>query len=82
MPCKPIRGKDFTAIVCTRGRKPAACQEPGCTRPHTKLCDYPVTRRGGPATCDRKICDAHATGVGPDTDYCTAHARAEKDKAK
>jgi hypothetical protein len=41
-----------------------------CTRPHTRLCDYP-TETG---TCDAPLCGQHARRVGPDRDYCPAHA--------
>ena len=31
-----------------------------CTQPHTKLCDYRLEH----GTCDRPLCDEHATIVG------------------
>ena len=34
------------------------------------LCDYPV---GNDKTCDRPLCDDHATEVAPDVHYCRAH---------
>lgn len=80
MTCRSMKSKSgFTAVVCTRGARarPAPCQEQHCSRPHTKLCDYPVTRKGKPGTCDRKLCDGHAVAVGSDRDYCQAHARAK-----
>ncbi|MCA9653204.1 MAG: hypothetical protein KC501_25040 [Myxococcales bacterium] len=82
MTCKPITlGDGFTAITCSRGarRRAAACDEPHCQRPHTRLCDYPVTRGGRPGTCDRKLCDGHAVRMGEDTDYCPAHSRLQED---
>lgn len=36
-------------------------------------CDYPVKSKSG--TCDRWLCRGCATRVGPDRDYCPAHAR-------
>ena len=75
---KPFVGGGF-AIICSRGRKPRAlCQEPGCKNIHTKLCDWPGPHAG---TCDRMLCDDHATSVGDDKDYCPAHAR-EKELMK
>lgn len=34
------------------------------------LCDYPV---GDNKTCDRHLCEAHATEVAPEIHYCTGH---------
>jgi len=88
MPCQPVdMGKLGTAIVCTRGRqsKPKPCQEPGCTKPHTHLCDFPVVRKRNVGTCDRRICEGHASRIeadGDDTvDYCPAHAQLERKRA-
>lgn len=73
MPCnlKPLPGGGH-AIVCTRGRRPIVCVT--CRRPGNILCDYPVTRDGKPGTCDRPCCRQHAVSVGPNRDYCLAHA--------
>ena len=59
------------AIVCTRGaaKAPALCEF--CAKIHTKLCDFPVWGK----TCDKRMCDEHATEVGPDKDYCPPHAK-------
>ena len=37
------------------------------------LCDYPV---GEGKTCDRHMCEHHATAIGPDLHYCKAHMQA------
>jgi hypothetical protein len=78
MTCRPIyAGGRVIGIACTRGRTPTiACDEPHCARPHTRLCDYPVTRQGRTDTCSRRLCTGHAVRVGSDRDYCQAHARA------
>ena len=34
------------------------------------LCDFPV---GEGKTCDRDLCEVHASEVAPDLHYCTAH---------
>ncbi|KQP02575.1 hypothetical protein [Pseudorhodoferax sp. Leaf265] len=34
------------------------------------LCDFPV---GEGATCDRPMCPAHSTEIGPNTHYCATH---------
>jgi hypothetical protein len=62
-------------IAC--GRIPHKnCSTPECRNHAGKLCDYPVTRRGGgKGTCDRPICERCAVRVGPDKDYCPAHSR-------
>lgn len=83
MPCIPFKDKDgkFVGIACTRGRglRPSRCVEPGCAVPHTKLCDWSM---GNGKTCDRKMCDAHATRVGDDVDYCPRHAAVHKNEVK
>ena len=73
-----IPGKDgqppVNAIVCgLRGAKKKKCWVEHCTTPNTKLCDYPVEGKKS-KTCDRPICDKHATSVGPDRDVCPLHA--------
>lgn len=62
----------ITAIVCRGHRRTKPCVT--CGKPGTKLCDYPVRRKGKDATCDRAMCSQHATADGPDLDYCLAHA--------
>lgn len=69
MACKKIKLEGATAIVCTRGKKTKVAPCGFCKESHTKLCDYPM-RHG---TCDLKMCDVHATNVGPDQDYCPTH---------
>ncbi len=41
-----------------------------CTRVATLLCDYPV---GEGKTCDRHMCEAHATEIKPQIHYCKGH---------
>lgn len=58
------------AIVCSRGRRtPPKCR---CGRPATLLCDHPKSKGG---TCDKPICAACASEVGPDRHHCPAHDR-------
>lgn len=76
MTCRAVRVPGGAAIVCSLEPRPAPCMIPGCGRPHTKLCDFPVTRRGKTTTCDVKICDTHAISAGTDRDHCPAHAKA------
>ena len=61
-------GEGNFAIVCGV-RKPAKCNF--CkSRPHTRLCDFPV---GGGATCDARICDECRKPGPNDLDYCPNH---------
>lgn len=71
MVCRTVKVGTAVAIVCSRGERRKRCT---CGQPATKLCDYPVERRGKRATCDRTMCEAHATKVGPDLDHCAEHA--------
>lgn len=73
MTCQPIKLPDNgMAIACSRGRKPKRkpCEVSGCVASHRKLCDYPIKDK---KTCDMKLCDYHATSVGPDRDHCPSH---------
>jgi hypothetical protein len=36
------------------------------------LCDYPV---GNGKTCDRAMCDNHATEIAPEVHYCAGHMK-------
>lgn len=80
MACNEIRrdGGGVVGFACTRGRSRARCQEPGCTREHDVLCDFPLTGAATGRTCDRKCCRGPAKSAGKDRNYCLAHARAEE----
>lgn len=82
MPCEPFITRDgASGFICSRGsRSRAKCSVDGCTKPSTKLCDFPLTGKKAGKTCDRKLCDAHAkrqpvTTLDPsDTvDFCPTH---------
>jgi hypothetical protein len=74
--CRPIiiDGKQVGIATVQVGY----CQTTGCYGVEEKLCDYPVTRKGKPGTCDRKLCSRCAVNVGPNKDYCPPHARVAK----
>lgn len=38
-------------------------------------CDFPVTRNGKPATCDRPLCRICAVAIAPEVDHCPVHPR-------
>lgn len=75
MPCNVYHSDDgqITAIVCSRGRQPRKLCS--CGRKATLLCDWPLAGPKASKTCDRPICARCAAHVGPDRDYCQAHAR-------
>lgn len=92
MTCDSITLPDGTTIIaCNRGKRWPRCQVAECTRPAPFLCDHAVTRvRGGPGTCDMKLCDYHrrpqAGTQQPDDpkkplDYCPAHDAAVTQRA-
>lgn len=69
-------GNGTTAIVCSRGRRRTPkCQEPGCAWAGERQCDYPLRGEKAGKTCDRYLCRRHAQRVGPNKDYCPAHAK-------
>lgn len=77
MVCRPMRDAEGRpiGIVCGPKTPQRRCSEPGCTKPSTVLCDWPVEGVHRPEkTCDRKLCQEHAHRVGRDTDYCPQHA--------
>jgi len=67
MPCTPFTFNGARGFICTRGPRPRC----SCGQPATLQCDAPTQRRSG--TCDRHICAACATEVGPDRHLCEAH---------
>jgi hypothetical protein len=73
MACETIKlGDGTTAIMCMRGgRARASCR--WCSKPSTKLCDYPLRAAKAGKTCDALICDQHAYEVGPDRHFCPPH---------
>lgn len=70
---KDGKGK-VIGFACSRGRAGALCSACG-KRPHTKLCDFPLTGTKAGHTCDRKLCNACAVPRGRDVDYCPTHAK-------
>lgn len=81
MACRTVDlGGGAAAIVCTRGQRRRSCATPGCGNRADKQCDFPVTRNGKPATCDRYVCSSCAVSKGRDLDYCPPHARSEASK--
>lgn len=68
MSCTPFNlpggGRGF---ICTRTRSPRCA----CGQPATLQCDAPSKRRSG--TCDKHLCAACATEIGPDRHLCPAH---------
>jgi hypothetical protein len=75
-----IAGDGVTAIAYTRGERRRNCATPGCRNHADKQCDFPVTRNGKSATCDRYICSPCAISKGRDLDFCPPHARSESSK--
>lgn len=74
MPCHHIElPGGARAIICTR-TKPKKCFY--CGRPSEILCDYPVEGNKS-GTCDKPCCHLCSKRVGPDRDYCEAHAKLE-----
>jgi hypothetical protein len=78
MPCRVVESNGMTAIVCGRLGRARKCWVSHCRTPSEKLCDWPVSDK---KTCDRPVCKRHATSVGPDVDYCPAHAMEAGKKA-
>lgn len=67
-PC--YSGNDGDGTWFIHGKLGPHCAD--CSAPGDKLCDYPV---GNGKTCDRSMCDDHASKIGPNMDYCEAHWR-------
>ena len=81
MACRTVISSDgVTAIACTRGERRRNCATPGCHSYADKQCDFPVTRAGKAATCDRYICSRCAVSTGKNLDFCPPHARSEASK--
>lgn len=83
MTCERFVMRDgASGFICSRGsRSRAKCSIDGCTKPATKLCDFPLKGKKIGKTCDRKLCDAHAVKqpiktIDPNesVDYCPTHA--------
>jgi hypothetical protein len=79
-PCDVIAdGKAGIIIACSRGgRARQRCCICGGTA--TVLCDYPLRGEKVGQTCDLPLCRKHTTRVGPNRDYCPAHARVDRPK--
>jgi hypothetical protein len=73
MVCRTIYDNEGKAIgiSCTRGES-SKCSK--CGARSTKLCDFPLTGHLKGQTCDRKLCARCAVKMGPNRDFCPAHA--------
>lgn len=75
MKCQIVRIPGLGAgFVCGSRPRRHPCSHPGCTNTGTRQCDYPLGENG--RTCDRYVCDGHATPIGPNLDHCPRHAAA------
>ena len=84
MSCRIITSNGrVSMIACGRTRAAQPCEftegKGGnlkrCNKPHTKLCDFKLEGPHKGKTCDRRVCDEHATNIGPDRDYCDIHGK-------
>lgn len=76
MVCRTLKLPDgSTAIVCGPRRPPRRC---ACGQPAALLCDWKVPGKKS-GTCDRPLCRACATKVGPDKDLCPEHTARHAD---
>ena len=60
-------------IVCRRGVTPQ-CQQSGCSRDGTLLCDF-VVNEVMDKTCDWRMCKPHSVSAGINVDYCLKHGK-------
>lgn len=77
MPCRKLTDKDgsYLGHVCSRGTSRSSAKPcVYCGRASSKLCDFPVIRKGKKTTCDAALCDKCALqGVSADVDFCRPH---------
>lgn len=71
MACTPIPGG---GMMCARSVRTPNCGVPGCSNKCAFECDYPVKRKKS-GTCDARLCQAHATELGPERHHCPPHAK-------
>lgn len=65
-------GGGAVAIVCSSRSRTKPCRQ--CGARSSRLCDYPLAGKKTGTTCDAPLCERCAVKVGPDRDYCRAHA--------
>jgi hypothetical protein len=69
MPCYTKKSSDGGKMfIC--GKLGPHCAD--CAGFGDYLCDYPV---GDGKTCDRPMCDDHATEIAPEVHYCAGHLK-------
>lgn len=69
MPCF-TKGKPGERMFICGDALPEEARCADCGDMGEFLCDYPV---GDGLTCDRQLCDAHATEIAPNLHYCAPH---------
>jgi hypothetical protein len=75
-PCQTINlGVDGIVIICSRGQGAKPCVK--CGREADRLCDFPLSVKKHGQTCNRPVCSRCSERVGPNRDYCPAHATLE-----
>jgi len=70
MKCAHLTMSDGQALIVCGAIKVATCYL--CGKEATKLCDW---HGGQKRTCDRGLCDEHATSPAPNKDLCPPHAK-------
>lgn len=72
MACERVPfGPGMTAIVCRRGGRARPCIH--CGKESSRLCDYPLARKG--KTCSAPLCARCAIKSGGGADFCREHGQ-------
>lgn len=74
MKCEVRHERGGVVIVCGSRKGRSVCTY--CAATATKLCDFVIRGRPGidkARTCDRPVCEQHATALGPNKDHCDDH---------
>lgn len=83
MPCTTFRAGDGSiGIVCSRGSRGKRCSVEGCGKPAARLCDYPLSGKKTGQTCDRALCEKHATQIGEPVIRLSADPRWESHRLR
>lgn len=84
MGCEVIELGGGKVFMCSRwGDSPRVLNCHYCSRPGTRLCDWPlevVPEGKYPKTCDRRLCAQCAAAAGPGKDHCRAHQLSKETK--
>lgn len=80
--CRWVKLPNGATALVTSDVRLSKCEACGARVEDVVLCDWPLAGKAIGRTCDAQCCRRCARRVGPNRDYCPAHARLDDAQRK